>query len=318
MTIVATCARCTTSIEEGDLRCCICGIIAPARQAGPMREVQRIVRCDECGAAVVHRAEDGMSPTCRFCRAPTKIETPTDPLEAAELMLPFAVSAERAVAAMRRYLGSLGFFRPSDLAASATVDSVTAVWFASWMFDVRADVSWAADSDAGSGRSAWAPHAGRVKFDWRNVVVSASRGLAHHEVAKLAPAYDLRQAQAVGDASAQVESFDVDRSAARQRILEAIHAIAAEELQSRHIPGSRFRKVAVSALLEGLSTRRCALPAYIFVYRYEGRPYRAVVHGQNDAVAFGTAPLSWGKIALTVLIGLAALAATIAAIALTR
>jgi hypothetical protein len=317
MSAAHSCARCATVIEEGDLRCCICGVVAPARQGGPMREVQRIVRCHECGAAVVHRAEDAMSPACRFCRAPTAIETPTNPLEVAELMLPFAVSADRAVGAMRRYLGSLGFFRPSDLAASATVDSVTAVWFASWIFDVRADVSWAADSDAGSGRSAWAPHAGRVKFDWRNVLVSASRGLAYHEVARLAPAYDLRQAQAVaGSAVAQVESFDVDRSAARQRILDAIHAIAAGELEKRHIPGSRFRKVAVSALLEGLTTRRCALPAYVFVYRYEGRPYRAIVHGQNEGVAFGTAPLSWSRIALVALAVVAVIAAVLALLAL--
>ena len=318
MSVVGKCHRCATDLEDGDLRCSICGTIAPAldRVVG---EVQRIVRCDECGAAVAHRAEDAMSPACRFCRAPTKIETPQNPMETAELMLPFVISSERAVVAMRRFLGSLGFFRPSDLSRSASVDSVAAVWFAAWIFDARADVTWAADSDHGSGRSDWAPHAGRVKFDWRNVVVSASRGLARDEVHKLIPAYDLGQAAPIAGASGgQVESFDVERSAARQHVLDAIHTIAAEQLKQHHIPGSRFRKVNVSALLEGLTTRRFALPAYVFVYRYEGRPYRAIVHGQNDAVTFGTAPLAWGKIVLTVLAVLAVIAAVIAAIALTR
>ena len=57
MSVVGKCHRCATDLEDGDLRCSICGTIAPAldRVVG---EVQRIVRCDECGAAVAHRAEE--------------------------------------------------------------------------------------------------------------------------------------------------------------------------------------------------------------------------------------------------------------------
>lgn len=302
----ACCARCETPLEDGDLRCAICGLLAPARarRTHVEKEALRIVRCSECGAAVTYRAEK-RAPTCRFCGATTKVEEPTDPLEEAKLYLPFEVGHEDAAAAMRRYLGSLGWFRPSDLASSATVDSVTPLWFAGWVFDARADVTWAADSDAGSRRSAWAPHSGRAQLSWKNVLVSASRGLTVAEVHRLAPGYELARAKAVDDDVADdVERFDVERSAARSRVLQAVNGVAVAELERGHIPGSRFRNVHVSALLESLVTRRFALPAYVFVYRYEGRPYRAIVHGQSARIAFGDAPLDWKKIGALVVAGL--------------
>lgn len=299
------CTRCHTPLEEGDLRCAICGLLTPRpERATHSGEALRIVRCSECGAAVSYRAEK-RAPVCRFCGATTKVEEPTDPLEEAKLYLPFEVEREAAAGAMRRYLGSLGWFRPADLAARATVDSVTPVWFACWVFDARADVTWAADSNAGSRRSAWAPHAGRAHLSWRNVLVSASRGLSQAEVAKLTPGFDLARAREVDESVAEdVERFDVERSAARSRVLAAVRDVAVAELQRGHIPGSRFRNVHVSALLESLVTRRYALPAYVFVYRYDGRPYRAIVHGQSAGIAFGEAPLAWGKIALLVVAGL--------------
>jgi hypothetical protein len=310
------CARCDTPLEEGDLRCAICGLLVPAHTRAPVSaEAIRVVRCDECGAAVTYRA-DKCAPTCRFCGATTKVEEPTDPLEEAKQYLPFDVGREAAADAMRGYLASLGWFRPSDLAARATVDSVTPVWFAAWVFDARADVTWAADSDAGSRRSAWAPHSGRTQLSWKNVLVSASRGLTIAEVGKLTPGFDLGRARAVDETVAgEVERFDVERSAARSRVLAAVRDVAVAELERGHIPGSRFRNVHVSALLESLVTRRFALPAYVFVYRYEDRPYRAIVHGQNARIAFGDAPLAWGKIAMLVVAGLVVIGIVVAIVA---
>jgi hypothetical protein len=256
------------------------------------------LRCDDCGAAVSFKIE-AQAPRCRFCNATMHVEVPTDPIERAELMVPFSVTRDRAKESIRSYLSSLGWFRPPDLAARSTIDGITPLWFASWVFEADADVTWAADSDAGSGRSDWAPHAGRRRMGWKNLVVSASRGLTYKEVAALASAYDLGFATPVEEEKlTEVESFDVERSAARRTIIDAIHRTAADELTRGTIPGRRFRNVHVSALLRGLVTRRFALPAYVLAYRYDGRVYRAIVHGQDDRVAFGDAPYSWRRIAL--------------------
>jgi hypothetical protein len=53
-------------------------------------------------------------------------------------------------------------------------------------------------------------------------------------------------------------------------------------------------------VLHELVSRRYALPVYVLAYRYDGKPYRAIVHGQDARIAFGDAPLSWRKIMLVV------------------
>ena len=119
----------------------------------------------------------------------------------------------------------------------------------------------------------------------------------------------------VGQPLAELIRFDVERSAARARVLGAVRDVAVAELENGHIPGSRFRNVHVSALLESLVTRRFALPAYVFVYRYDGRPYRAIVHGQRASIAFGDAPLAWGRIVMLVVLGLAVIGVVVAIVA---
>ncbi len=66
------------------------------------------------------------------------------------------------------------------------------------------------------------------------------------------------------------------------------------------IPGSTYRNVHVAVLLESLRTERHALPTYVFAYRYRGKLYRALVHGQDPSCVFGKAPYSIAKIALVV------------------
>ena len=109
-----------------------------------------------------------------------------------------------------------------------------------------------------------------------------------------------------------IESFDVQRSAARRYIHDAIDLAAAADITS-HIPGTRTRKVKVACLVEGQTTDRAALPAWVLAYRYRDSPYRAIVHGQRADIVFGTSPIDWGKVLR--LVG-GAVAVIVAAIAL--
>ena len=61
-------------------------------------------------------------------------------------------------------------------------------------------------------------------------------------------------------------------------------------------------------IVEGLATDRAALPAWVLAYRFRGRAYRALVHGQRPDVVFGSSPIDWAKVAR--------IAAIVAAVAL--
>ncbi len=329
------CRRCHTAIEVGDLRCSVCALTVPeAPRDAVARPVAKILRCRECNAAVSHTVEK-QAPACGFCGSVMEVEQPIDPVEQAEWIVPFSVDYDTARQSLRRWLGSLGWFRPGDLASSATVDTLHPLHWAAWVFDAEALVSWTADSDAGNGRSPWAPHAGSTRFSWDNIVASASRGLTMKETVKLAPNFRLDLAERIAapppelgapppelgapppevQGAPAVERFDLQRSAARKKILESIEATAAAQLQRGHIPGKRFRNVHTSVLLERLVTRRMALPTWVLTYRYRGALYRALVHGQIPEAAFGEAPLSWARVALVVIAGVALISTIFAVLA---
>jgi hypothetical protein len=176
------------------------------------------------------------------------------------------------------------------------------LWWVAWGFDATALISWTADSDYGSRRSDWAPHAGQTEMKFDDIVVPASRGLSEEEADALTPYYDLSTArpQPEGAEDGVVEQFDVQRSLARRRVLAGVDETALERVTRGHIPGSRFRNVHVSALLRSLVTRRYALPVYVLAYRYKAKLYRVLVHGQDAGCVYGKAPYSIAKITAAV------------------
>lgn len=319
---MTACTRCATALEDGDLRCAICAFPAPAAVwvSGGSVHAQ-VLRCGECGAAVAFSAE-AQAPRCGFCGHAMAIEQPVDPVEAAQLRLPFAVDRAAAEAALRGWLARRGWFAPPALSSEAVLESLTPLSWAAWLVNAEARVTWTADSDAGALRSAWAPHAGEVSLGFHNIIVPASRGLREAECRLLIPYYELGRVVGVdralgaGEVGSTIESFDAQRSAARRYVQDAIEATAKVRVQPQ-IPGQRYRNVHVACLLERQTTDRIALPAWVLAYRYRGAPYRAIVHGQRAEVVFGKSPIDWTKVGKLVAL-LALIAAAIALFVLLR
>ncbi len=296
-----TCERCSSPLEPGDLRCAICGQVTPHRADARTVVKVELLRCDGCGAAVSYDPKaQGLA--CAFCGAVLRLESIDDPMEEVETYLPFTVDRREAREALRRWQGSLGFLRPGDLTARTRVEKLRPLWWVGWVFDARARISWAADSNEGSRRSHWAPHSGQAELVFDDLAVSASRGLSEDETAALTAGYDIATARPTpeGAEEAVVERFDVQRSLARRLVTDAIHRVAAARVERRYVPGSRVRKLKVAALLSSLDTRRHAFPAWVMTYRYREETYRAVVCGQDAAHVVGKAPYSLARILLLV------------------
>lgn len=294
------CERCETPLEHGDLRCSICGQVAPVQASLTEHLVVQVLRCTGCGAAVAYDPEH-QAPSCTFCESVLEVETIEDPMEQSEGYLPFTLSANDARKSLKHWLGTLGWFRPSDLKSAARLEQLKPIWWVGWVFDAESLVSWTADSNAGSRRSSWAPHSGQVDMLFDDILVSASRGLTDGEVAAIAPGCDIstRRDAPEGADNGIIEQFDVQRSQARRQVIAAIQNMAASKVEQQHIPGSRFRKVSVSVVLRKLITRRLSLPAYVLAYRYKERLYRVVVCGQDGKRITGHAPYSIVKIIVT-------------------
>jgi hypothetical protein len=299
----SSCRRCHSALEAEDLRCTVCALPTPERPRGPEGLVKaRVTRCGTCGAAIAYSVE-AQAPRCAYCTSVMHTETQADPVDQAGRFVPFTVSPEAARQALQAFLGSGGFFRPSDLASAAAIDSLKPLWWPAWAFDAQAVVAWTADTNEDARRSDWAPHAGESQFVLRDILVSASRGLTLKETAALASAYDISQAVPgpQGPSDAQVELFDVTRSGARRQILAAVQNEARGHIERKEFAGRRHRNLHVAVVLSGLKTGHLALPAYVLAYRYRHKLYRVVVNGQQAACVLGDRPLSWGKVVLTAL-----------------
>lgn len=312
------CDRCESPLAFEDLRCPICSHAASSVERADVPEVAvEVMRCTSCGASVTYSVRE-MAPRCAFCGSVTEVEIPEDPIEQTESFLPFTVDRDRAVAAYRSWLAGLGWFRPSDLGSSSTLETIKPLWWVGWVFNAEATVSWTADSDAGSRRADWAPHAGRTELGYRNIAVSASRGLSSEETSRLARSYDLATARTEpegGDERGIIEQFEVPRSSARAKVMTVIEDIAARKLREGRIPGRRFRNLHTAVLLRRLVRKRYAFPSYVLAYRFRGRMFRVVISGQDPSCLTGSAPYSVGKILAVTIGGLAALLVLIGLIA---
>ncbi|MEO6776860.1 MAG: zinc ribbon domain-containing protein [Kofleriaceae bacterium] len=309
------CTRCATPLEDGDLRCAVCALPVAVAATSIDKPRAQILRCTDCGAAIGYDANK-QAPACGFCGAVMKVEQPIDPIEAAQLRLPFSVDREVANRALRTWLGRRGYFAPKSLSNEAVIETLQPLCWAAWIVNAKAQVAWTADSNHDSHRSAWAPHSGVVSIEFGNIAVPATRGLNAHEAARLVPSYDLSKVVSVGETitgevPAMIESFDAQRSAARETVHRAIEELAKVRVKPA-IPGSKVRNIRVSCMLERQTTDRVALPAWVLAYRYRGSPYRAIIHGQQADQVFGTSPRDWTKILLLVLGGLAIVAGIIA------
>lgn len=312
------CDRCSSAIAADDLRCPICNLTCPgSKEEDRTHTTVEVLRCSGCGAAMTYDVSK-LAAACAFCGSVLEVEHPADPLEEARLLLPFTVNRETAETSFRKWLGSLGWFRPRDLRTNATIETIQALRWVGWVFDAGATVSWAADTDSGARRSDWAPHAGTTELEYDDVVVPATRGLTGDEVARLVTSYDLTTATPPSSEidPATVERFDVPRSTARARLVEAVERLARRRLADRHLPGSRFRNLHTATVLRALEARRCAFPAWVLAYRYKDRLYRTVLSGQDETCLRGEAPHSTARIAAVVAAAMAAVIGFLALILL--
>jgi len=310
--VLPHCERCGSAIEAGDLRCPVCyrAVLQASGDREPSIRIH-VLRCSSCGAAMEYRARV-QSPQCAFCASVLKIEQQTDPMEQTEQYLPFTVDRQTALAVYRRWLSRQGFFRPSNLASAARLESLRALWWVGWAVDAKAVVTWTVDSNDGARRASWAPHAGELETVFDGIVIPATRGLSPVECAKLIPTYVLTsgvQPLETEGISAVRERFATSRSVARGRIVEVIARMAEGRIKGRGAPGIRFCNFHAAIHLRGLVTRRIAFPAYAIAYRYGGRLYRSVISGQDSACIVGQLPHSLAKLAVVIVLICAGLVA---------
>jgi DNA-directed RNA polymerase subunit RPC12/RpoP len=301
-----------TVIVEHDLVAALRGIPDSARG---WQAARTSVRCQSCQAISVFDA-DRVGQRCDFCGSAALV--PHEQVKDAfrpESLLPLRVPEPQARDRIRAWFASL-WFAPGRFAARALTDAVKGVYIPYWTFDARADASWTAEaghyyhvevSGRRERRVRWTPASGSLSHVFDDELVGASRGVPAALLRGIEPLptdalvpYDPSYL-----AGWVVERYQIDLVEAAEQSRRRMDG-RLRELCSRQVPGETQRNLHVRASYSAQTFKHILAPLWLATYTYRGRVRQVVVNGVTGKVA-GDRPWSWVKIALAVLLALAAL-----------
>jgi hypothetical protein len=349
------CEACGTPVEPMDRFCPACrvenpryrpanavgveegGFTAPSPRPSPRGRgseealpLAKHFQCQTCGAEVA--TDPGQrSYVCPFCDSTYVVELPPEQTgrQAPEFVIGFAVTAEQAHEAYRKWLHDNDWFRPGDLAKASVADKLKGIYLPFWAFTMRADSVWQAQigeywyrtetyttrDSKGNLRThtrrvretEWWPLAGRHHRYYNGYLVSGSKGLPHEEAQRIQPFQlpALKRYEPYFLAGWLAEEYSVGREEALAKCQEEFQRREQGNIGS-FLPGDTYSGLAVQTEFSQVSSDLCLLPVYILSYRYQDKVYRFLMNGQTGKIA-GDKPVSMGRIAIVVGIGIAIL-----------
>ena len=309
--VLTKCEVCHGLIDEEDLFCANCGAEAPHQESTQPRDTSRQAthnfECQGCGASMSYDA-GAQTLRCPFCGS-ERLDSKDDArVLAPSRVVPFQVSRDSAIQAMRAFLGK-GFWRPSDLSESAAVVKMAPVYVPYWIFSARTHTFWSADTNQLpiSARGDWQPLTGEHRGEYSNLLVGASGALTRRETSAICP-FDMNLATSPDQADLEnhtVEQFQLQRRYARPLARQGLETMEAGTCERLYVPG-KCRNMKVNTRIEGLTSEPVLLPVWIMAYRYRDRVFRFLVNGQTGRTT-GQAPISKAKVLAASVTGVALL-----------
>ena len=283
----------------------------------------RVKRCPNCGARVSFEGAS-TSEDCVYCGSPNVLEQEANRNAIRpESLVPLDVGREDVEREFRRWVRGL-WFRPNDLKKTRQFEGV-GVYVPFWTFDCSVHSEWSADAGyyyyttetytvRVNGKTQvrtrrvrhtrWVPAWGERDDAYDDELVLASTGLSDWMVAKLGP-FDLSKLVPYRPeylAGWRAEEYQVDLAdsweEAKQRVVASQEARCGSD-----VPGDTMRNLRVANRIFDVRWKHVLLPVWTLAYRYHGKTYRVLIHGQSGRV-YGKAPYSWWKILAAVLVGL--------------
>ena len=280
------------------------------------------LRCQSCGADLVV-AEELRTTVCPYCAAPSVVERPASvDRPAPTFALGFAMTQPSAAERVKHWLRTRHPWSHSGL-KRAPLQDVRGVYVPAYLYSALAQSEYSASigEDYTETETYTTTENGKtvtktrtvVKTEWRSlqgehaeyvpdVLVTASRGLSNAELEQIEP-FDLRMMARYEPALVAgwvAEEPSLSRDECLRQAREEALARVARRLGA-FMPGDSHRMQDVDTQLSEESLEVCLVPVWVLAARYdpEKPPLRVVVNGQSGEV-HGEVPISWVKVALTV------------------
>jgi hypothetical protein len=292
------------------------------------------LRCQECGAELA-LGESGSPSTkfpgspstkfrttvCPYCACPTVVERPAAPDRPnPAFVLPFTVTKDHAVTAVRTWQSHLRLFRRS--LDRATIEEIRGIYVPAYLYSAEVSSRYRAEigenytvvetyTTTVNGKTVtrtrtvteWRDLAGEHAAYATDLLVTASRGLPNAELERIEP-FDLRSLRRYGPALVSgwlVEEPSLSLAECTELAREEAKQQEAARLRE-FMPGDTFRDLRFSMAVESESIEPSLVPVWVLAVKQKpNQPaIRVLANGQSGQV-WGPERLSPLKILLWVL-----------------
>lgn len=295
----------------------------------------KTVICKNCGSQTVFDSFV-TSDQCSFCTAPLVLD-----LEGGKqyvephYILPFAINQQQAINFFKEWISGL-WWSPNDLSKKmgGAYSILTGVYIPHWAFDTDTVTDYTGErgthyyttetyTEEVDGKTetrtrevqhtSWSSTSGTVECDFKDLIVPASTSIADKTLNKLTPwnfkmleKFDERYTSGFRAETYRISPQDGLKQAVAQTVSKINDAI-------RHdIGGDEQRINNTDTDYNNKAIKYLMLPVWVSAYQYNDKVYQFTINASTGEV-IGERPLSWIKITLAILVGLAIIAAIIIA-----
>ena len=261
--------------------------------------------CNSCGAEVA-TDENTAATFCSFCGSPTLIRGRLTGALKPELVIPFKIKKEEAVAAYKKWTGK-GIITPSCFRKESTIQKITGMYVPFWLYDYDAQgyvtatgtrTSKSRSGDTVTVRTAHYQIGRNVESKYELIPADASEKMDDKTMDLLEPFnYDeLRPFEMPYLSGYFAEKYTYKAEDMKNRIENRVRDYVNDEARSTMIGYQTLNILSSNLNLTRKRASYALMPVWILNYQYKGKNYSFNMNGQTGRIV-GKLPKSMAKIA---------------------
>lgn len=280
----------------------------------------KTVICKSCGAATVYEQKQ-IANECPYCGSNQVMEEASGNVMAPGGVVLFKINMQTAAERFKKWIGGK-FFCPKLAKESAKPEAFHGLYVPFWTFDTDTESRYNGEYGIDSSykdkdgntktRTDWYRVSGRYSESFDDVLVCGSSEQKEAMIGALEP-FDTKQVVQYKPeymAGFSAERYTVKMKNAWEKAKEKIKRILRRNVESKvrtEKSADSVRNMNINTEFNNITYKYLLLPIWISSFKYNNKVYNFMVNGQTGKVS-GNTPISWIKVAITVIVVIAAIA----------
>ena len=263
------------------------------------------MNCPSCGAEIIGDAHT-IATECPYCGNPTVIDAHVSGALRPDYVLPFKISKEQAIAALKEFCKGKPLL-PGSFLSAGKIEKIAGMYVPYWLFDSNSD----ADMTFNATRvAAWSDsrynytktdhyllyRSGNIDFNMIPVDGSSRMDAAYMEAVEPFNYGEMTDFTTGYLAGFMADTYDVDAEQSSVRANERAQNSTVEAFRQTAAGYASVTMNKSSIRMKNSAIHYALLPVWVLNTKFAGKTYRFAVNGQSGKLV-GELPVSKGKYA---------------------